>query len=223
MGGRKAASAGQVSGFSLFSTAGTPDLPENTEVLMNTLGFASILFVVSAMATAALAAPVTYNVSGTFDASGASGTYSGVFTYDAATDTASAVSITTTPGLANDGITGVPGLTFTEVVDAFDGAILVTPAGAVAGDRILNLNFTPDLADTAPALLIVEDAVCDDECDGLAVTPDSQYRWATTNSLSVAGLVAVPTMTEWAMILFGLALASGAVAVLRRRRATAGF
>lgn len=184
---------------------------------MNIRVFATVLVIVLGFATAAAAAPVTYNVSGTFDASGSSGAYSGTFTYDAATGTASAVSITTTPGLANDGTGALPGLTFTEVVDAFDGAILVTPAGAVAGDRILNLNFTPDLADGAPALLIVEDAVCDAQCDGLEVTPDSQYRWATTNSLTVAGGVTVPTLTEWAMMLFGLALAGVAVVVLQRR------
>lgn len=48
--------------------------------------------------------------------------------------------------------------------------------------------------------------------------PTKDARFEVTFGNSVA---TVPTMTEWAMILMGLALAGGAVAVMMRRRAVA--
>lgn len=57
--------------------------------------------------------------------------------------------------------------------------------------------------------------------NGAAAFPNTDARF-TAEFGHAAAPAAIPTMTEWAMILMALAMAGGAVVLLQRRRITAG-
>lgn len=92
------------------------------------------------------------------------------------------------------------------------GVSTSVPAG---GNRGAHLVFNPVLTDPARQLWSFRDGRCHSiNCDGLAMGVVGR-----TGSASVfAPPVTVPTMTGWAMILFGLLLAGGAAMRLGRRR-----
>ncbi len=166
----------------------------------------------TAAATPALAADRTYTVSGTYDDTG---TLSGSFTYDAARNTYSSVSITTTSGSSR------AGASFSVVVPALSNStrlILQSNIGSATGGPGLYLRMSPGLTEstttTSVTPLTVEGGCATPDCSAL-VQP---YRAVTVGTVAYKMPAAIPTMSEWAMILMGTMLAGGAALYIQRRQ-----
>lgn len=163
---------------------------------------------------------VTYNASGVFDAP-ASGTWSGVFTVNTATGAVISANFQTTAGLAQDGATPLPASTFVYAGASSSTQLTYATATPATGLRGGFLDTSPSLS-AATTVIQFRDGICGDAtCSSVDVTSTPGVgRRAFTNTISVAPVSTVPTMTEWAMILFGLILAGGAAVVIQRRRVT---
>lgn len=167
-------------------------------------------FVVGVLAmtwsVAAFAAPVTWYVTGTLTGGG---TVSGSFVYDVNTNTYSSVNLVTTAGT-------LPGAAYTVSHPASGQSVLVanTVNGAVAGQPVIALGFSPFLSNAGGTVAVTNrEGICNTGCTDY----DGATRDITATATTVAP-VTVPTMTEWAMILFGVLLAGFAAVSIQRRR-----
>lgn len=169
-------------------------------------------------ATTALAVPVTYSVSGANFTAG--GSISGTFTYDADTNTYSAINLVTTAG-------GVyPGATFvaTNGAGAFSNSSnlnVVTASGNGAGQPVLNLVWGASLTNAGGTVAIQAssaEGVCTVTCNSFNEPPT---RRALAAPGSITSTAPVPTLSEWAMILMAIALAGISVVFVRHRKLTA--
>ena len=154
-------------------------------------------------ATSAFAAPERVDVTGTLD-DGA--TYSGYFVYDPGTSTYSQVNIRVTGGIW-------PSVTYTYVdqrVSQDINLIAVTSANPRQGDRKFQLR-----TETSGAQRIsnARNGYCGDS--GCMVFGD-YHDGGGTGTLHVP---AVPTLSQWAMILLALGVAAaGGLALAKRRQ-----
>ena len=173
----------------------------------------SALLALSA-ASAASAQTYTYNFSGSFGLN--SGTVTGQFTYNQATNTFSAASVTTTAGTGPFG--AAPGATY-NVIHAGTDSVLVLRAGpAGIGQGSIDINFSPVLTNATPAINGVFEGTCQDATCNSRGFNRQGYSASTFSRILVA---AVPTMSEWAMILLGLMLAGMTALYLQRRQVAA--
>lgn len=163
-------------------------------------------FVAVLWSTSVIAAPVNWTVTGTMNGGG---TLSGSFTYDADTNTYSSINITTTAGTRG-------GATYTQLNGTLSTAgriVVLTTLGAAPGLPVLSIDY-PALTNAGGTLAINggTEGDCNADCSGIQGTTRGH-----AGSLSGA-VAAVPTMTEWAMILFGMVLAGGAALYIQRRQ-----
>lgn len=161
--------------------------------------------------TAALAAPVTWTVPPTVMPDGA--TVSGTFVYDTATATISNVNITQTvlrPGT----------YTFNANFPApYRGG--QRTASAAVGDETWWINTTGIPANGgAYNAAAIGTGNCISEVAGVC---NNAFIGNSQANVPITGVLVstVPTLSEWAMILFGLLLAGGASVYIQRRRITA--
>jgi hypothetical protein len=160
-----------------------------------------ILFA-SGWASAAWAQPVTVTVSGTFFGP-STGSYSGTFVYDQDTDTVLSASITATAGLDQYGAP-IAAETYDEVGASRPAVLALTSAFPAIGNRGLTLIFDPNLNAPAPNIQEAFEGTCiDATCESLV-----NSRGSLGGTLSIPATV--PTLGEWAMILFALTLAGAA-------------
>lgn len=160
-----------------------------------------------ALAGAAAAAPVNWTVNATFaDTS----TMTGTFTYDAATDTVSNVNVTRNATLYTAGVSG-----------GGDTVIwFYVPSGGPSevGQPTVAYALAVPMTDAGGVLPIVQKGygTCAvPTCQGLSGPVEGP---APGDQISGAVAPTVPTLSEWAMILFGLLLAGGAAWQVQRRR-----
>lgn len=174
--------------------------------------FAAILGSVLLAAGPALAIPLTWYVNGTF-ADG--GVINGSFTYDADTNTYSAVSVSVTGGSLSNAIYVTPNTPFVGPVQLS----AVTASGTGSGERLANFIFSAPLTNAGGLVLLgptTAEGTCNVGCnDFTGGVPD--------RVVSPGGLLTttapIPTMGEWAMIGLIIALAAlGGLIVTRRRR-----
>ena len=175
----------------------------------------STLIVVSA-ASAASAQTYTYIFTGSFN--NLSGNVMGQFTYDQTANTFSAVSVSTTAGNGPAG--AAPAVTYTVVktgAAASGVTFLAGPAGI--GQKAILFNISPDLTTANPAISAAAEATCTDAaCGGFTFNRQGYVPGTFGRTLVVVPPAPVPTMSEWAMILFGMILAGGAALYIQRRR-----
>lgn len=168
----------------------------------------------------ASAQTATYNVTGTFSAP-ATGTLSGSYVVNTATNTMVSANIQVTAGKANDGTTDLPANTF--IFAGSEQAFRFSFARAIPADGERGGFISFQGTKSAPTGV---QAFYDAQCIGADCasinTLNSVYRFGVVGTVTNASppVVAtpVPTMTEWAMILFGMTLAGGAALYLQRRR-----
>ena len=159
---------------------------------------------------------ITRYVSGTFDAP-ATGSFSGSYEVDSATDQVSAANIQVTAGAGNSG-NQVPAGVYRFVTGQFGSlgftAAASTPANGQRGAYIsFNGGSTPSSGATAFFL--------DGQCANAGCTSQTSDRSGQaniTNTQPPSPAAPVPTLSEWAMILFGTVLAGGAALYIQRRR-----
>ncbi|WP_428152219.1 IPTL-CTERM sorting domain-containing protein [Brevundimonas sp.] len=176
--------------------------------------FSILLLGFGAAATSAAATPITYTVTGAYAGVG-EGTFSGTFTYDATTNVYSAVNITATAG------TAAPGRTYTAASPTFSGSGVLRAVEnplVVGTSRGLPIVFSAPLTNAGGSVTITggTEGICQDAQCGTRGSPLRNIASGT-----VVGPAPVPTLSEWAMILFGTILAGGAALVIQRRRMTA--
>ena len=172
-------------------------------------------------AGAACADPITWSLYGvTFEDGGRA---SGTFVYDADTNTFSAVNIVTTGG-------GAPGATYTQPGGVYGGAGLpvagsrvgvLTLSGPGVGRRNLNLQLLAGMTDAGGLINIRPTSAFSAEtaCADAPCATATAVRGVTGGAVTSYPLppATIPTLGEWAMILFGLALAGMAALTVMRR------
>jgi hypothetical protein len=93
--------------------------------------------------------------------------------------------------------------------------ILAGPAGL--NQRGFSFVFNPLLGTVSPDATEGREFVCNTaDCGTTAALRAA--AGAAANNVAVAGPAPVPTLSEWAMILFGAILAGGAALYIQRRR-----
>lgn len=170
----------------------------------------------------ALAAPITWSLFGvTLDDGGVA---SGTFVYDADTNTFSAVNIVTSGG-------GQPGATFTQIGGVYGGAGLavaasrigvLTLSGPGVGQRNLNLQLVSGMTNAGGLIVIRPTSAFSAEvtcADAPCATPGAPLRGVSAGAVTSFPLppATIPTLGEWAMILFGMALTGLAALTVMRR------
>jgi len=165
----------------------------------------------SLFASVALADPVVWTLNGVTTLDGQ--TVTGSFTYDADTNTYSAINVTSTGGVGP--FTALyPGVPSSAGIAAFiqtpaspgqNGIFLLSPIKTNAGGT-LTINTTIGVGGLF---------TCTGACTGGNFTAG---RSIATGSLVGAPVAPVPTLSEWAMILFGTILAGGAALYIQRRQ-----
>ncbi len=174
--------------------------------------YAAVALSASLIATAASAAPVTWTIPPTSMAGGQ--TISGTFVFD--------TSLPAAQKLVSINVTET-GSTPTSYV--FTGGTNASPgwgqpvAVATTSDRAISLNLSaiPATAGgnyTVPWIMVGR---CSSESAGKCQTLDN-HTVASGVVISSSAPAAVPTLSEWAMILFGMILAGGAGLYIQRRR-----
>ncbi|WP_426039366.1 IPTL-CTERM sorting domain-containing protein [Brevundimonas sp. DC300-4] len=165
----------------------------------------------SMFAGAALAAPVVWTLNGVTTADGQ--TVTGSFTYDSDTNTYSAINITSTGGVGPfTAIATGPGSSSTQTF------FIQTPAGIGQNGVVL---VTSGKTNAGGTLTINTGAgagglyTCLGACTSGTLTAG---RHITAGTFVGVAPAAVPTLSEWAMILFGLMLAGGAALYIQRRQ-----
>jgi len=164
----------------------------------------------------ALAAPVLWTLSGVTFATG--GTASGSFVYDAATNTYSAINITTTTDGTRTGatyhfISGAPN----PPSSTFSLNLTTAAANNQTGLPGLALIFTPALGNGGTAAVSGQEANCS---DAVCTAPVAPTR--AVNAGNVTGqALQIPTLSEWGMAIFSILLMGSAVLYLRKREAQA--
>jgi hypothetical protein len=182
-------------------------------MLRSIAGCMAALAVVLIAGTAA-AVPVKWTIPSMTLSDG--GTISGSFTFDADTGAYSDINIVTAGGTR-------PGLNTTYVrISAMGGyatQLYLHPAGPNAQTAFMW--FSAPLTNAGGAVAIGEiheAAACLEPCTGFAVDRSTYTPGSITGAVIGAGPTPVPTMSEWAMILFGAILAGGTALYLQRRR-----
>lgn len=197
---------------------------------MSCRGFNTMLrtFLISLAALACLAGhasaqTATYNVTGTFLAP-ATGTISGSYVVNTATNTMVSANIEVTAGKSRDGTTDLPANTFifagSELTNRFSFATAIPATGERGG--FIQLQGTKSAPTGVQAIY---DSQCGDAgCANIDIS-NSVQRVAivgtVTNAPPPVVATPVPTMTEWAMILFGAILAGSAALYVQRRQSIA--
>jgi len=163
------------------------------------------LFAALCVAFSAQAVPVQWTLHNVTFTDG--GTASGSFVYDAATNTYSSVSITTTPGTLV-----TPGATYHNVCtgvctgapSSSDGSLFlaVAPGSDLTGTRGLFLSFAAPLTDAAGGhdLRRGQEATCN---DATCSSPEVPARSATGGMVEgkvIAAAVSIPTLGEWGLL-----------------------
>lgn len=170
---------------------------------------------VFAVPAAALAQTAAYNISGNF-AAPATGSFAGTYVVNAGTNTIVSVNIHVTAGKARDGVTNVPANTY--VYAGLEAANLFTYATAVPASGLRGgfVRFAPTkVAPTAITQLI--DGVCV-PADCSSVDNGTTVGRLGSGTVVLATVAPVPTLSEWAMIMFGLVLSGGAAVYIQRRQ-----
>lgn len=177
---------------------------------MKLLGLA-VSMAASLFASAALADPVVWTLNGVTTLDGQ--TVTGSFTYDADTNTYSAINVTSTGGV------GPFTALYPATASTAGAAIFIqTPAGPGQNGILLN---TANKTNAGGTLTITTGPgngglfTCSGVCTNANLTAG---RSIATGTLVGAPVVPVPTLSEWAMILFGLILAGGAALYIQRRQ-----
>lgn len=173
---------------------------------------------------AAAAQSTTYNVSGTFNFG--TGTYAGTVTYDGSE--VSAANITTSAGnvwgaagnAAFPGGSAISGATYSTILGTVGNnsttvTLLAGPAGL--NQRLFSFSFNPALGTVSPDATEGSERVCETADCGSQATLRSAVGTAA-NDVVGPPPAPVPTLSEWAMILFGATLAAGAALLIQRRR-----
>lgn len=173
--------------------------------------------------SAAAAAPVTWTLQDArFAGSGPENPFSGSFAYDADTNTYSAINITTRSG------GGYVGATYSFGVNGTASRVtLLTSSGDNTGLKGLYLLFDSPLTGAggtvaldvtgSPTTARTMEAICSTpNCSNLNL-PSARYGFTGVVNGAVAA-AAVPTLSEWAMIMFGTILAGAAALYIQRRR-----
>ena len=169
------------------------------------------------LAPAAMAAPVTWYATATYDDGAVLG---GSFVYDANTNTYSSVNLTMEGGNRPDRtyVTGAVVMTSTVLV-------ALTSAGPGTGNPIIELIWTGSLNDAGgsrPLVASIRDGECaNSSCSSIASNPAPRRLVSGQVSTTQPNVTPVPTLTEWAMILLGLVLAGAALLILQRRQQAA--
>lgn len=160
----------------------------------------------------AFAAPLTWYVNGAF-ADG--GTITGSFTYDADTNTYSAVALTVNGG-------ALSGVTYITPNTPFVGPVqlsAVTAAGTGSGQRMATFIFSGPLTNAGGLVLLsptTAEGTCNVGCTGF--TGGVPSRLAAPGGV-LSTTLSVPTLGEWAMIGLTTVLAGlGGLIAMRRRR-----
>lgn len=164
---------------------------------------------------AALAQTATYNVSGTFDLP-ATGTYSGSYVVNTTNNTIVSANFTSTSGTARDGATVIPASSFISARPNTGGQFVVAaslPANGVRGAQVTLTSIV------APSSFVeIREAVCDNaDCSSLTGN-NTSIRVSSTGTVALAVPTPVPSLSDWALILFGLMLAGGAALYVQRRQ-----
>ena len=172
-------------------------------------------------ATAAAADPVTWSLFGVTLEGG--GTASGTFVYDADTNTFNAVNIVTSGGV-------MPGATYTQAGGVYGGAGLpiaanrigvLTLSGPGVGQRNLNLELVSGMTNAGGLIVIRPTSAFSAEttCVDAPCAAAAHLRGVTAGAVTSFPLppATIPTMGEWAMILFGCLLAGLAALTVARR------
>lgn len=134
-----------------------------------------------------LASAQTYNVSSEFSVG--TGTVSGTFTYNPASSTVTAASITAGPGDRQLGGGPIAGATYTLVVNSDPGLFRVLAGPAAAGVRGMTLTFNPTLASGAPGLIYQEEFTCNNSfCNSMTYTRQGVTNVSLTQAVSVSNL-----------------------------------
>ena len=185
---------------------------------LKTIAMAAVTVALTVFAPmAAMAAPVTWYLSGVTFSDG--GTASGSFVFDAATSTYSSVNIVTSGGT-------VASSTYVAVVPSpqSDDSLIqgLTSAGNGAGSPTIALFYANFLTDAGGTVGFFNPVSGEGQCGGPScATFSGGTPLRTVVSGQVTTVRPIPTMSEWAMILLGVALAGGAVLMIQRRRVIA--
>lgn len=164
---------------------------------------------------AALAQVTVYNLNGNF-AAPATGTYSGTFSYDAGTSTVTSAVFNVSAGLTDAGAARTAA-TYSNIATGNANFLLVSNAPFAVGNRLIGFNISPNLNSPTPGVTLGADG----QCLNAACTSGSVVSTVQLPVTFAVAAVAVPTMTEWAMILFALILAGGAALMIQRQRLAA--
>lgn len=171
----------------------------------------------------ALAEQITWYFSGPF-ASPATGSCWGSYVYDTGSGNAVSVTVNTTQGLSSAGV-WMPARSYTYAGSTLARMMTVAESTPALGKRGGQFYAAPTF--TAPTSADFTEGLCLNNQCTLGEDPSTTRRTTLggTATLSQTPLpvpssppAPVPTMSEWAMILFGLVLAGGAGVLLARRR-----
>lgn len=156
------------------------------------------------------AAQTIKNFSGTF-AAPAAGTFTGSYTHNGVAITSGSVSVSL--GTADDGVTLVTPITIPLKTNTTTNVIFA-PAGDATGARGFVLRVDSTVFDPAAMFSSGREGTCN--TSGCSAPP--ALRTIATASLMDQVVASVPTLSEWAMIAFGLILAGGAALYIQRRQ-----
>lgn len=163
----------------------------------------------------AFAVPVTWTLQNATFADGS--TASGSFVYDADTNTVSNVNITATAG--SNHAQAVFTLPHANIAVQPRQIVFQTSNTLAEGEEIIIL-ATPQLTNSGgtitPGLNSRRANCADAACTTFLQTPQNYITGGTL--LSSLPPPTIPTLTEWALILLGTAMAGGALVTLQRRR-----
>ena len=167
---------------------------------------------VTAAPAIALADPVTWRLSNvTFDDGG---TASGSFVFDATTYTYSEINITTSGGAFTPStyVAVQPAPLSDEI-----SIVAVTGAGAGPGAPVISFLYE-DMLTNAGGVVQLAPVSGEGQCGGPSCAVFSSDPTRAVVSGYVTTVQPVPTLSEWAMILLGVLLASSAALMIQRRR-----
>jgi hypothetical protein len=172
---------------------------------MRVAGFI-IAVVASFFATVAVATPVVWTVNGTL-ASGK--VITGSFTYDADTNTYSAINISSTGGVGPFTITP---LGASSTISIFTVSPLQTGQDGIIFSSAAKTNAGGTLPITGGLLFDCLEPTC------TSVLPRGGESFSS-GTLVGAPPAAVPTLSQWVMVLLGLTMAGTAAVLVQRRQA----
>lgn len=180
----------------------------------------------SILGSTATAQPATrdLNFSATLNSNGSSGSASGTFTYSYGNGAVTSATFSSTAGtrITSGGGGPVTATNYTTVANVPNqpansaSRVTVFNGPLVQNARALDLRFAPSLDQQTPVLTQVFELICTNaDC-----TTTEQLRGGAgaISDPVTAQPAPVPTMSEWALILFGSILAGAAALYVQRRR-----